>query len=281
MKTKMKTFDMKLFQIFLAVCQFKSFSKAGNYLYLDQSTVSKRIRQLEGDLDRQLFTRLAQGVALTPAGQQLRPQAQQLLADFAAIQGPFHVDISTLRIGFLDNIAAYHYSAFLVDQLDKLKRLVISSKGPDLIRQFNDGLLDAIIINHDSARLVTGTFLQADLTTEPFDVLASRPFGRGKLKLADLANHSLLIAPHYCPVSQELKTKLPQSVGVHRVGYTNTLLELVAASDYLTILPWKMVHRLLANDRRFYAAPLTDLTPRTITLVTREAAVQKALTAIL
>lgn len=281
MKIKVKTFDVKLFQIFLAVCQFKSFSKAGNYLYLDQSTVSKRIRQLENNLGRQLFTRLAQGVALTSAGEQLRPQARRLLADFSAIQGPFHIEINTLRVGFLDNIAAYHYSSFLAKQLKHFKKTVISSKGPDLIQQFNDGLLDAIIINRNSANLVTGTCLQTDLTSESFGILAGQPFAKGKLGLADLAERSLLIAPHYCPVSQELKAKLPRSAHVYEVGYTNTLLELVAASDYLSILPWKMVHRLVENDRRFYAAPLTGLNPRTITLVTREAAVQQVLTAVL
>ncbi|UTH90821.1 LysR family transcriptional regulator [Lactobacillus acidophilus] len=43
----MNNFNVELIKIFLAVSKFHSFSRAGNYLYLDPSTVSKKIRQLE------------------------------------------------------------------------------------------------------------------------------------------------------------------------------------------------------------------------------------------
>lgn len=43
----MDNFNFELLRTFLVVCKLKSFSRASDYLYVDQSTISKEIRQLE------------------------------------------------------------------------------------------------------------------------------------------------------------------------------------------------------------------------------------------
>lgn len=53
----MDNFNFEALKIFLIVSKFRSFSQAGNYLYLDPSTISKKIRQLEKAVDQQLFIR--------------------------------------------------------------------------------------------------------------------------------------------------------------------------------------------------------------------------------
>lgn len=64
----MDNFNFESLNIFLTVSKFRSFSRASNYLYLDSSTISKKIRQLEKAVNRQLFARTNQGVELTSAG---------------------------------------------------------------------------------------------------------------------------------------------------------------------------------------------------------------------
>ena len=64
---------------FLAVADLRSFSAAAAQLHITQPAASKRIQTLEQQLNVVLFDRVGKKVFLTPAGERLRPQAQQML----------------------------------------------------------------------------------------------------------------------------------------------------------------------------------------------------------
>lgn len=63
MKTK-----LDYYRIFYETARFASFSAAARNLYISQSAISQCIRQLEADLDTQLFLRTKRGVKLTKDG---------------------------------------------------------------------------------------------------------------------------------------------------------------------------------------------------------------------
>jgi len=63
MKTKLEHY-----RIFYETARFASFSTAAQHLYISQSAISQSIRQLETDLNVQLFTRSRRGVSLTKEG---------------------------------------------------------------------------------------------------------------------------------------------------------------------------------------------------------------------
>ncbi|MFH5183996.1 LysR family transcriptional regulator [Paenibacillus sp. TAB 01] len=60
---------------FLAVYHAGSYQKAAEHLYLPQSTVSNRIKQLERELSKSLFIRSKAGIRLTDEGQAFLPYA--------------------------------------------------------------------------------------------------------------------------------------------------------------------------------------------------------------
>ncbi|RRN59001.1 LysR family transcriptional regulator [Pseudoxanthomonas sp. SGNA-20] len=66
---------------FVAVAERGGFSAAAEQLHLTQPAVSKRIAQLEQDLEVRLFDRLGRQVVLTEAGRLLLPRARQMLAE--------------------------------------------------------------------------------------------------------------------------------------------------------------------------------------------------------
>jgi DNA-binding transcriptional LysR family regulator len=70
-------------RLFLAVADGGSMSKAARALRLGQPTVSRRVGELEEQLDGPLFVRKADGVALTPLAEQLLPTARRM-AEWAA-----------------------------------------------------------------------------------------------------------------------------------------------------------------------------------------------------
>lgn len=72
--------DFRRLEVFTKVYQQKSFSKAGQALYLSQPTVSEHIRLLEEDLGLILFDRQGKEIVPTKAGQFLFQYANQLMS---------------------------------------------------------------------------------------------------------------------------------------------------------------------------------------------------------
>ena len=72
---------MQLAQIraFLAVAELESFSLAAERLHITQPAVSKRIRQLEQNVNVSLFDRIGKRSILTPHGLAFKPHAERIL----------------------------------------------------------------------------------------------------------------------------------------------------------------------------------------------------------
>ncbi|CDH05216.1 HTH-type transcriptional regulator hdfR (H-NS-depdendent flhDC regulator) [Xenorhabdus bovienii str. oregonense] len=71
--------DTELLKTFLEVSKTRHFGRAAESLYLTQSAVSFRIRQLENQLGTNLFTRHRNNIRLTAAGERLVPYAESLM----------------------------------------------------------------------------------------------------------------------------------------------------------------------------------------------------------
>ena len=69
-----------LLRTFLEVAKTRHFGHAAENLYLTQSAVSSRIKQLEITLGVALFTRQRNNILLTHSGDRLLPHAENLLA---------------------------------------------------------------------------------------------------------------------------------------------------------------------------------------------------------
>lgn len=76
--------DTELLKTFLEVSRTRHFGRAAEALYLTQSAVSFRIRQLENQLGVNLFTRHRNNIRLTTAGEKLLPYAETLMKTWQA-----------------------------------------------------------------------------------------------------------------------------------------------------------------------------------------------------
>ncbi len=71
--------DTDLLRTFIEVSKTRHFGRAAENLYLTQSAVSFRIRQLEQQLGVSLFARHRNNIQLTSAGEHLQPYAESIL----------------------------------------------------------------------------------------------------------------------------------------------------------------------------------------------------------
>lgn len=95
--------DTRVLRYFVAVAERLSFTEAARDLYVAQPSLSRQIRQLEGRLGADLFTR--PDVRLTAAGEQLLTAARRHLADWQhttrLVRATAAAEGNVLRFGFV------------------------------------------------------------------------------------------------------------------------------------------------------------------------------------
>src|SRR6478752_4030569 len=97
-----QTTDAQILRAFVAVAREGNVSRAATRLHLSQPAVSLQLKRLADETGLLLFTRTAQGLALTGDGAALLPPAERVLAaleDFQHAAQRLHSTVrGTLRI---------------------------------------------------------------------------------------------------------------------------------------------------------------------------------------
>ena len=86
--------ELEQLRHFIAAAEGGSFSAAARSLYISHSTVCRSVSSLEEELGVRLFERSSRDFRLTPAGEALLPQAQNLLDAAESIKE----NMKTLRL---------------------------------------------------------------------------------------------------------------------------------------------------------------------------------------
>lgn len=102
---------------FVAVAELGSIRKASRALGIAQSSISRRIRDMEDELGASLFHRSRSGVVLTHAGKRFLPRARAALRQIAAgvheVSAAGKVTSGQIRIGIFSSLAAGFLPALL------------------------------------------------------------------------------------------------------------------------------------------------------------------------
>lgn len=89
---------------FIAVAEFKSFTKAAQQFYISQTAITQQIHVLEEHMNVSLFDRTKRPIALTPAGNVFLKEAKAILERMDAAITRVHDAstglVGTLRIGY-------------------------------------------------------------------------------------------------------------------------------------------------------------------------------------
>ena len=92
--------DSRHLRAFLAVAEHGGFTAAADVLRISQPALSRTLRQLEAHLGTELFERSTHHVAITAAGEALRPRAAAAIAALDAALAPAGLPVRPLRLGY-------------------------------------------------------------------------------------------------------------------------------------------------------------------------------------
>jgi LysR family transcriptional regulator, cyn operon transcriptional activator len=102
--------ELRHLRYFLAVAEAAHFTRAAAKLHVTQPTLSQQIRELEGQLDLQLFDRAGRCVKLTEAGEALLPHARRVFRELDEAGGVLDelrgLKRGLLRVGIVQTVNA-------------------------------------------------------------------------------------------------------------------------------------------------------------------------------
>ena len=108
--------EIRHLKYFVKIAETLNFSVAAKALYITQSTLSQQIRQLEQEVNAQLFERNNHIVRLTEAGEELLPYARQTLKASQACLDRIQ-DLQQMHTGTLNIGVTFSFSPILSEAL--------------------------------------------------------------------------------------------------------------------------------------------------------------------
>ncbi len=238
-----------LLKTFLVVATSRNITRAAIELHHAQSSISDQIQLLEAELGTSLFVRSKIGLELTPAGEALKPYAEEILAltdeARAAVETAAGRETGPLTIGTLETIAsarmALWLTAFRGNHPNISVRMKIAGSGA-LLQKLEHGDID-IALCFDNGDL-DERFIKRPISTEVLVLVA--PPGEGPTLpaggLSALAARSFVTTETGC-IYRHLFDRTFAEAGIAaphlaaEVDSIRTIVHLVSAGAGLALVP--------------------------------------------
>jgi len=281
--------EMRLLQAAIALAEELNYSRAAARLRIDQSTLSKRIAELESQIDMRLFVRNHQTVELTDAGRHFVKDArsavlyaERAVADArAAMQGADEV----LHIGrsvYADPYLVTTIQSIQLSLFPGLKVKLWSNFSHELARMVAAGNLDLALVlaipDSPSLSFLSVTESPGYIALPKDDAVA----GNAELSLNDLRSHEwILPAPHINPfvtemIQAEASAKNIVAPDTHTFTTAEEASALVLAHKGAAFLTREAAWRISSNE--IAVRPLSEEHPKLVTRLAMRSDDKKRLT---
>jgi len=145
--------NLQQLEYIVAVDQFKNFSKAAEYCYITQATLSTMIKKLEEELNIVIFDRKSNPIITTDEGQIIVDQAVKVLQETYRLKELAQKELEhftgTIKIGIIPTIANSLLPVVLLPILEKFPDLHIEMSEvttDNIIRKLKEGTIDMGIL---------------------------------------------------------------------------------------------------------------------------------------
>ena len=259
--------DIRELKYFLAVAREENISKAADYLYITQPSLTRQIQSLEKEIGRQLFERKGRKMILTETGITLRKHAQELVELYdktqTALAAPSNTISGEVYIGGGESYAVKSIATIAKEiqrEYPNIKFNFYSGDSIDVSEKLQKGLIDFGILieasdleKYDCLRLplkdVWGVLMRKDAP------LADKKF----ITPEDLIDKPLILSKHSIAIRnimRWMKTDLEKLnvVATYNLIYNASLL--VEEGIGYAISLDKLVNT--GKDSNFTFIPLLD-----------------------
>ncbi|NLK40357.1 MAG: LysR family transcriptional regulator [Clostridiales bacterium] len=242
---------------FISIVEQGSFSAAAEALYTTQSTVSKKIKQLESELNTVLFNRSTRRLILTESGKILYKRAAEMVKEYNLLINELSNVSSNIRIGGIPVMSHYNILEIINGfkkaypnkkiQLLEFENIQIEQK---LAERTLDAAFMRVVTNNDLVR-----YRYIEICADRFVLLvpSSHPHSDKKeVSLAEFSDDKFLFLGKGTSLN-EISMKMCLSAGfVPHVSYTGStddgIKQMVGQGDNVALL-MEAVARGLVDSR--------------------------------
>jgi len=193
--------NLNLYKDFYLVCKYGSINKAAKESYTSPPAISKSIKKLESELNRQLFYRNSDGMMLTSYGKKLLFYVEESFNSLNVAERTL-VEEDTLKKGSLNiGIPSNIGSFFLFDNLIKFHNeypnidvTVVTGSTSKLIELLKSHTVDFVIDTSPINIELSNDYTIKELAKVNYCFTASKDFDTSKIKkLEDLEKYQLIL----------------------------------------------------------------------------------------
>lgn len=240
--------NLNTLRIFESVARHQNFRLASEELYLTQSAVAQRIRQLESDLDTKLFTRQARGLELTELGLNYQHSIRAALTIIDEATRAIAITPQQLVVSVPPSLGA----RWLLPRMNEINdafpdielRIIASEKkihfgtdGADFVFRFSSPPFDS------SLRAECLSKINLCAVTSPSYIDNNKKIQR----LSDFAKYRLIEDAHENWSKLTKQTGLQNTRKVLRFEQTSLAIDAALAGQGICISPYILVEKHLAN----------------------------------
>ena len=240
--------DIKNLITFIQVAELSNFTKAAQTLGYSQSTISFQIKQLEQELDCQLFERINHTVALTERGRELLEYAHKItrLADEMIDDAKEEPEIhGNIRLAMADSLCSSLLDHSFLEFRNRYPgiNLRIANAGTDeLLRLMNHNEADAILTLDSHLYNVDYVIVGEEEIKTYFVASPSHPLATAShLDIRDLLDHPFILTEKGMSYRRLLDETLAASSlevrPVLELGRTDLICNVVEQGIGISFLP--------------------------------------------
>jgi DNA-binding transcriptional LysR family regulator len=240
--------EMHQIRYFLAVCDHGSFTRAAQFSYVSQPSLTHAIKKLEDELGGELFTRDRSGCLLTSLGRLVEPNFRKIYKETAATKADAirftQLNNIPLRIGLMSTIGARRLSPIFARYQQEFPNiefeLIVDSESL-LFQQMESDLLDLVI--SAPLQLIGSPYQSTPLYTEKYVVAFNKKHRFNHLTKIDLKD--IQSEPYLDRLNCELRENLRlicqnQEVNLYAAYRSNSedwIVNLVRAGMGVALMP--------------------------------------------
>lgn len=254
--------DNKNLITFIHVAELNSFTKAAEALGYSQSTISFQIKQLETELNSQLFERINHTIALTEKGHEVLKYAHQINKLTQELQKSIQDDDMVkghVRLAMADSLCNSMFQERFLDfrmRYPDITLKIITAGTDEMFRLMNHNEVDAILTLDSHTYNTEYVTVREEQIGVHFVAGAANPLCRRKLSVQDLLSMPFILTEKGMSYRRLMDEKLAErSLEIQPVlelGNTSLICPLVEQEVGISFLPDYVTEAYVSQGRLCY-----------------------------
>ena len=248
--------DLELYRIFKIVADEENLTKASEILHISQPAVTKHIKNLENELNVQLFKRSKYGMILNENGKKLYLQINGSIDVLSKSEDIFNIH-KQINLGVHVNMPSKIYNSAISKFYESHQNNIINIHqltAENMFSMLEKQKIDLAFSKKYSGELYNQKeikFIKIGELHDVFIVNANSKYLNKKLSKKDLRNTTIYtlkkFSSAYDNLIKELEYNKNDTINVDNVNYT-AILELLKVKDIITVITKEYVEEKLANN---------------------------------